>query len=57
MSRTETPAASPPPRHNPWLIAIVVALAAFMEILDTSIANVSLPRMAGTLGAGYDQST
>src|SRR5882724_12931528 len=57
MSRTETPAASPPPRHNPWLIAIVVALAAFMEILDTSIANVALPYMAGNLGVSNDEST
>ena len=39
------------PRYNPWLIAVVVALAAFMEVLDTSIANVALPYMAGNLGA------
>jgi len=45
------------PRYNPWLIAIVVALAAFMEVLDTSIANVALPYMAGNLGASNDQST
>src|SRR3989442_12527660 len=45
------------PRHNPWLIAVVVALAAFMEILDTSIANVALPYMAGNLGASNDEST
>jgi len=45
------------PRYNPWLIAVVVALAAFMEVLDTSIANVALPYMAGNLGASYDQST
>src|SRR5271167_5159187 len=45
------------PRHNPWLIAIVVAMAAFMEVLDTSIANVALPHMAGNLGASQDQST
>ena len=45
------------PRHNPWLIAVVVALAAFMEVLDTSIANVALPYMAGNLGASNDQST
>jgi len=57
MSRTETPAASPPPRHNPWLISIVVALAAFMEILDTSIANVALPYIAGNLGVSNDEST
>jgi MFS transporter, DHA2 family, multidrug resistance protein len=45
------------PKFNPWLIAVVVALAAFMEVLDTSIANVALPYMAGNLGASNDQST
>src|ERR671924_2351684 len=45
------------PRYNPWLIAVVVALAAFMEVLDTSIANVALPYMAGSLGASNDEST
>src|SRR3984885_9326776 len=45
------------PRYNPWLIAVVVALGAFMEVLDTSIANVALPYMAGNLGASNDQST
>ncbi|HLI83055.1 MAG TPA: DHA2 family efflux MFS transporter permease subunit [Bryobacteraceae bacterium] len=45
------------PKHNPWLIAVVVALAAFMEVLDTSIANVALPYMAGNLGASNDEST
>jgi MFS transporter, DHA2 family, multidrug resistance protein len=45
------------PKYNPWLIAVVVALGAFMEVLDTSIANVALPYMAGTLGASNDQST
>ena len=39
------------PRVNPWLIAGTVALAAFMEVLDTSIANVALPHIAGNLGA------
>jgi MFS transporter, DHA2 family, multidrug resistance protein len=45
------------PKFNPWLIGVVVALAAFMEVLDTSIANVALPYMAGSLGASTDQST
>lgn len=45
------------PRYNPWLVAVVVALAAFMEVLDTSIANVALPYIAGNLGASNDQST
>jgi MFS transporter, DHA2 family, multidrug resistance protein len=42
---------------NPWLIAVVVSLAAFMEVLDTSIANVALPHVAGDLGASNDEST
>src|SRR5437016_2132165 len=45
------------PKANPWLIAIVVALAAFMEVLDTSIANVALPYIAGNVGASGDEST
>jgi DHA2 family multidrug resistance protein len=45
------------PKYNPWLVAVVVALAAFMEVLDTSIANVALPYMAGSLAASNDQST
>src|SRR5881396_4257026 len=45
------------PQVNPWLIAVVVAIAAFMEILDTSIANVALPYMAGNLGTSNDEST
>jgi DHA2 family multidrug resistance protein len=45
------------PQANPWAIAVVVALAAFMEILDTSIANVALPHMAGTLGVTNEEST
>jgi MFS transporter, DHA2 family, multidrug resistance protein len=57
MSSPEMAAPVPPPAHNPWLIAVVVALAAFMEILDTSIANVALPYMAGDLGVSNDEST
>jgi DHA2 family multidrug resistance protein len=45
------------PKYNPWLIAVVVAMAAFMEVLDTSIANVALPYIAGGLAASNDQST
>jgi DHA2 family multidrug resistance protein len=52
---TEENRVSPP--SNPWLIAVVVAIAAFMEILDTSIANVALPYMAGNLGVSNDEST
>src|SRR2546427_7986345 len=42
---------------NPWVIAITVTLATFMEVLDTSIANVALPHIAGNLSAGSDEST
>jgi MFS transporter, DHA2 family, multidrug resistance protein len=45
------------PKVNPWVIAVVVAMAAFMEVLDTSIANVALPYIAGSLGATNDEST
>ncbi len=43
--------------RNPWAIALVVTLATFMEILDTSIANVALPHMAGSLSVSRDQAT
>ena len=43
--------------RNPWIIGVVVSLAAFMEVLDTSIANVALPHIAGTLGSSNDEST
>jgi len=42
---------------NPWVIAVTVTLATFMEVLDTSIANVALPHIAGNLSAGQDEST
>jgi MFS transporter, DHA2 family, multidrug resistance protein len=45
------------PAINPWIIALSVTLATFMEVLDTSIANVSLPHIAGGLSAGVDEST
>jgi hypothetical protein len=45
------------PRVNPWIIAAVVSLAAFMEVLDTSIANVALPYMAGGLAASVDDAS
>jgi DHA2 family multidrug resistance protein len=42
---------------HPWLIAFTVMLAIFMEVLDTSVANVALPHIAGNLSAGVDEST
>jgi len=45
------------PPVNPWIIALVVTMATFMEVLDTSVANVALPHIAGSLSAGVDEST
>ena len=45
------------PSHNPWIVALTVTLATFMEVLDSSIANVSLPHIAGSLGATYEEAT
>ena len=45
------------PAINPWVIAGTVMLATFMEVLDTSVANVSLPHIAGSLSATIDEST
>ncbi len=45
------------PKVNPWIIAGAVSLAAFMEVLDTSIANVALPHIAGGLASSNDEST
>ena len=42
------------PAMNPWVIAPVVAMAAFMEVLDTTIANVALPHIAGSLATSID---
>jgi DHA2 family multidrug resistance protein len=49
--------AQPVPEINPWLIAATVTLATFMEVLDTSVANVALPHIAGNLSASLDEST
>jgi MFS transporter, DHA2 family, multidrug resistance protein len=53
----ELPLAQWRPPVNPWVIAVVVTLATFMEVLDTSIANVALPHIAGNLSASVDEST
>src|SRR5487761_2541204 len=45
------------PRFNPWIITFTVTLATFMESLDSSIANVALPHIAGSLGASYEEAT
>ncbi len=45
------------PKYNPWAVALTVTLATFMEVLDTSIANVSLPHIAGNLSASEEEAT
>lgn len=64
MSPGDAPAPAAPdqatewrPRANPWLIAVSVMLATFMEILDTSVANVALPHIAGSLSATPEEAT
>jgi DHA2 family multidrug resistance protein len=59
-SSTAAPAAMEQPwrpRVNPWIVAMTVTLATFMEVLDSSIANVALPHIAGGLGATQDEAT
>jgi DHA2 family multidrug resistance protein len=56
------PVGNPLPRsaagnHNPWMIAVVVSIATFMEVLDTTIANVALRHIGGSLAADQDEST
>ena len=43
--------------HNPWMIAAVISIATFMEVLDVTIVNVSLQHVAGSLGTSYDEAT
>ena len=57
MSAAQNQQAAWIPRHNPWLVALTVTMATFMEVLDTSIANVALPHIAGSLSASVDEST
>src|SRR5215472_596077 len=45
------------PKYNPWAVALTVTLATFMEVLDTSIANVALPHIASNLSASQEEST
>src|ERR1700690_1800383 len=54
---TDTGSAPGRPSINPWIIAVTVTLATFMEVLDSSIANVALPHIAGTLGASSEEGT
>jgi DHA2 family multidrug resistance protein len=56
-TRTGALAAASGAAGNPWVIAIVVALASFMEVLDTTIANVALPYIAGGMGVSEDEAS
>lgn len=56
----EAGAPAAPPAHpvvNPWIVAVAVMFATFMEVLDTTVVNVSLPHIAGSLSASIDEST
>jgi DHA2 family multidrug resistance protein len=54
---TTTPTEAWRPSFNPWLIASAVMLATFMEVLDTSVANVALPHISGNLSASTEEAT
>lgn len=55
MSKLATSSGKAQGNVNPWLVAGMVTIATFMELLDTSIANVALPHMAGGLGRSFDK--
>ena len=55
MAMASTP--SPPRDINPWLVAVAVMSSTFMEVLDTTVVNVSLPHIAGDLSASTDEAT
>jgi DHA2 family multidrug resistance protein len=57
VTSTGAPGAARSAIPNPWLIAVVVALATFMEVLDTTIANVALPYIAGGMGVSEDEAS
>src|SRR5579872_4122648 len=57
MSAAGSPADASAAIANPWLIAVLVAFAAFMEVLDTTVANVALPYVAGGLGVSADEAS
>ena len=54
---SEVPGRPLPPHVNPWIVAVAVMFATFMEVLDTTVVNVSLPHIAGSLDATVDEST
>jgi MFS transporter, DHA2 family, multidrug resistance protein len=56
-TRTSAPAAASGAGANPWLIAVLVALATFIEVLDTTIVSVALPYIAGGMGVSEDEAS
>ena len=57
MAAAWSPARSAAGGRNPWIVAVVISVATFMEVLDTSIANVALDHIAGGLAVSYDEAT
>src|ERR1700745_440799 len=57
VTKADPPASASGAAVNPWVIAILVALATFMEVLDTTIANVALPYIAGGMGVSEDEAS
>ena len=57
MATQAIPAPPAPPLVNPWLISVAVMFGTFMEVLDTTVVNVSLPHIAGSLSATVDEAT
>lgn len=57
MSEAKGGAGAQGGRHNPWVIALIVTMAAFIEVLDTTIVNVALPHIAGSLAVSSDDAT
>src|ERR1700745_1123125 len=57
VTKADPPASASGAAVNPWVIAILVALASFMEVLDTTIANVALPYIAGGMGVSEDEAS
>src|ERR1700736_5896268 len=57
MSEPTRPDGAINPAVNPWIVAIAVMLSTFMEVLDTTVVNVSLPHIAGSLSATVDEAT
>ena len=56
-SDLRSPQPAQPQNINPWIIAVAVMLSTFMEVLDTTVVNVSLPHIAGSLSATVDEAT